>query len=185
MRKQLTKEEIWVREELTKLWPQLQINEKKVLGSAYDMYGGDLLAVSIEFFLNKPVDNQVQAFTENTAENYITWIMNIQAKSSTTKFYSEYKKHTINMREYYPDSYLYDQHIEEEGYDDDRMLCLKQAIKDLDPFEKMLVEERIIKGVGYEEIREKYDIPYSALSNELTKVKKKLKKKCQHYNFLV
>lgn len=185
MKKGLTEQEKWVRKELTKLYPQLQINEKKVLGSAYDMYGGDLLAVAVEFFLNKPIDNQVEAFEEGTAENYITYMMNLQAKSSTTKFYHEYKKHTLKMREYYPDSYLYDAHVEEDKSDDDRMLCLKAAIKELDPFEKMLVEERIIKGVGYEDIREKYDIPYSALSNQLTKVKKKLRKKCQHFNFLV
>ena len=181
MRNELTKEEKWVREELAKLYPQLQINEKKVLGSAYDMYGGDLLAVAIEYFLNKPLDNQIQAFNEQTAENYITFIMNLQAKSSSTKFYHQYKKHTLSMREYYPDSYLYDQGKLEDDSDDDLMVCIKQAIKQLDPFEKMLVEERIIKGIGYEEIIQKYDIPYSSLSNELTKVKKKLKKICIMY----
>lgn len=181
MRKELTDEEKWIRKELTKLYPQLQINERKVLGSAYEMYGGDLLAVAVEFFLNKPIDNQVDAFKQGTAENYITYMMNLQAKSSTTKFYHEYKKHTLNMREYYPDSYLYDTLKEEDDSDDDLMLCIKQAIRTLDPFEKMLVENRIIKGMGYEEIIEKYDIPYSALSNELTKVKKKLRKLCNQY----
>lgn len=181
MTKELTKEEVWVRQELTKLWPQLQINERKVLGAGYDLYGGDLLAVCIEYFLEKPIDNQVEAFKEGKAENYITFIMNIQAKHDTTKFFHQYKKHSTRMREYYPDNYLYDQHKVEDTSDDDLMVCLKQAIKQLDPYEKMLVEERIIKGMGYEEIIEKYDIPYASLSNELTKVKKKLKKICQHY----
>lgn len=181
MKKGLTDEEKWVRKELTKLYPQLQINERKVLGSAYGLYGGDLLAVAIEFFLNKPIDNQVEAFKQGTAENYITYMMNLQAKSSTTKFYHEYKKHTLNMREYYPDSYLYDAHVVQDNSDDDLMVCIKEAIKTLDPFEKMLVENRIIKGMGYDQIIEKYDIPYSALSNELTKVKKKLRKLCKHY----
>jgi DNA-directed RNA polymerase specialized sigma subunit len=181
MRKTLTKEEQWVRKELTKLYPQLQINEKKVLGAGYELYGGDLLAVAIEFFLNKPIDNQVEAFQEGTAENYITFIMNMQAKSKTTKFYAEYKRHTIQMREYYPDHYLYDLHKVEDTSDDDLMYCIKQAIKKLDPFERMLVEERIIKGMGYDDIIEKYDIPYSSLSNEITKVKKKLRKICSMY----
>jgi DNA-directed RNA polymerase specialized sigma subunit len=181
MGKELTKEEVWIRQELTKLYPQLQINERKVLGAGYQLYGGDLLAVAIEFFLNKPIDNQVEAFNQGTAENYITWIMNIQAKSTTTKFYAEYKRHTIRMREYYPDNYLYDQQKVEDNSDDDLMVCLKQAIKQLDPYEKMLVEERIINGAGYDEIVEKYDIPYSSLSNELTKLKKKLKTLCKHY----
>lgn len=179
--KELTQEEIYVREELTKLWPQLQINERKVLGAAYDLYGGDLLAVAIEYFLEKPIEVQVDAFENKSAENFITYIMNLQAKSSSTKFYGHYKKHTINMREYYPDSYLYDQQKEEDTSDDDLMLCIKEAVKKLNPFERMLVEKRIIEGLGYDEIREQYDIPYSALSNEITKVKKKLKKLCQHY----
>lgn len=183
MGKELTQEEIWVREELTKLWPQLQINERKILGSAYELYGGDLLAVAIEYFLEKPIEVQVDAFKNNTAEHFITFIANLQAKSSSTKFYGHYKKHTINMREYYPDHYLYDQHIIQDTSDDDMMLCLKEAIKQLNPFEKMLVEKRIIEGLGYDEIRESYDIPYSALSNELTRVKKKLKKICQHFNY--
>ena len=181
--KELTKEEVWVREELAKLYPQLQINERKVLGAGYDLYGGDLLAVCIEYFLEKPIDNQVEAFEQGTAENYITYMMNLQAKSATTKFYHHYKKHTINMREYYPDNYLYDQHKVQDTSDDDLMVCLKEAIKDLDPFERMLVEERIIRGMGYEDIVEKYDIPYSSLSNELTKVKRKLRNKCQHFKY--
>lgn len=181
MSTELTKEEKWVREELAKLYPQLQINEKKVLGAGYNLWGGDLLALAIEFFLNKPIDNQVEAFKEGKAENYITFIMNIQAKSSSTKFYHQYRKPTLSIRELYADTYVYEGTNQIDNSDDDRMLCLKEAIKQLDPFEKMLVEERIINGVGYDEIKEKYDIPYSALSNQLTKVKKKLKKLCQHY----
>lgn len=179
--KELTQEEIYVREELTKLWPQLQINERKVLGAAYNLYGGDLLAVAIEYFLEKPIEVQVDAFKSKSAENFITYIMNLQAKSSSTKFYGQYKKYTINMREYYPDSYLYDVGKEVDDSDDDLMLCIKEAVKKLNPFERMLVEKRIIEGLGYDEIREQYDIPYSALANEITKVKKKLKKLCQHY----
>lgn len=181
MKKELTEEEVWVRAELTKLYPQLQINERKVLGAGYNRFSGDLLGLCIEFFLNKPIENQVQAFKEGTAENYITYMMNLQAKSSTTKFFHEYRKFTYKIREYYPDSYLYDDDKPVDDTDDDLMVCLKKAISQLDPFEKMLVEERIIKGVGYEDIRDKYDIPYSALSNELTKVKKKLKKICSMY----
>ena len=178
---ELTEQEKWVRKELTKLYPQLQINERKVLGSAYEQYGGDLLAVAIEFFLNKPIANQVEAFEKGTAENYVTFIMNLQAKSSSTHFYHHYKKHTLNMREYYPDSYLYDAHKREDDSDDDLMLCIKANIEKLNPFEKMLVTERIIKGMPYDDIILKYNITYASLSGELNKVKKKLRKLCQHY----
>jgi len=180
MGKELTKDEKFVREELARIWPQLQINERKILGSAYELYGGDLMAIAVEFFLKKPIANQLESIREGKMEHYITFIANLQAKSSTTKFYIEYRRPTLQMREYYPDSYLYDAHKEEDSTDDDLMLCIKDNIQKLDPFEKMLVTERIIKGMSYDDIVEKYDIPYSSLSNELVKVKKKLKKLCKH-----
>lgn len=182
MRKELTKEEKYVREELSKLYPQLQENCKNVLGAGYELYGGDLLPVAIEMFLNKPIEVQLKAFKENKAENFITYIMNFQAKmGKTTYFYGKYKKHSISQREYYPDHYLYDAEKKEDNSDDDLMYCLKQSIKHLDPFEKMLVQERIIKGMGYEDIVLKYNIPYSSISNGLQQVKRKLKKLCIHY----
>lgn len=180
MVKELTKEEKFVRKELEKVWPQLQINEKKILGSSYELYGGDLMAVAVEFFLNKPIQQQLDTIKQGKLENFITFIANLQAKSSSTKFYIEYKRPTLSMREYYPDSYLYDHLIKDDNSDDDVMLCIKQAIRQLNPFEKMIVENRIIKGMSYDDIVEQYDIPYSSISNELTKVKKKLKKLCKH-----
>ena len=178
--KELTKEEEWVRKELTKLYPQLEINCRKVLGAGYDLYGGDLLSVAIEMFLNKPIEVQVDAFKNNKAENFITYMMNLQAKHNTTHFYHHYKKFSISQREYFP-NYSYDSTKLEDNSDDDLMLCLKQQINKLNPFEKMLVEERIIKKMSYEDIVAKYDIPYSSLSNQIQKVKRKLKHLCIHY----
>lgn len=178
---ELTKEEIWVREQIADLYPQLVINCKKVLGAGYQFYGDDLLPVAIEFFLKKPIEVQVKAFKENTAENFITFIMNLQAKSGSSKFYRDYKKHSIEQREYYVGSHVYDSFIEKDESDDDLMLCLKAAMQELNPFERMLVEKRILDNVSYDEIIETYNIPYSGLANQLMKVKKKLRELCKHY----
>lgn len=184
MTKELTQEEVYVREQLTKLYPQLLINCQKTLGAAYDKYGGDLIAVAVEFFLNKPIEVQVKAFKEGRAENFITFIMAMQSKSSTSKWYHEYRKFHEKQREYFTESYLYSSE-DKEDEDDDRMLCIKQAIKQLNPYEKMLVECKVLKGMKFTEIEEYYDIPYSSLASELKKTLNKIKKQCQHLQYLV
>ena len=183
MEKELTEEEIWVREELTKLYPQLQINCQKTLGTAYEKYGGDLLALCIEFFLNKPIDVQVKSFKEGKAENFITYMMGMQSKSSSSKWYLHYRRHHEMQREYYPDHYLYDQEKEFKWEDDDQMLCIKQAISKLNPYEKMLIEKRVIQGMQFTEIAEDFDIPYSSLSTTLRKTLEKIKQQCKHFNY--
>jgi hypothetical protein len=165
---------------ITDIYPQLLENVKKVCGAGYSKWGDDLLPLSLEFFLNKPLDVQYESCKNNKAENFITFIMNFQLKSSTTRFWHVWRKHKNSHREIYPDSYLYDETKVIDNEDDDLMLCIKQHIKDLDPFEKMLVEERVLKGMRFVDIAERYDIPYTALSNQLSKTLKKIKKSCLH-----
>ena len=183
MSKELTKEEIWVREELTKLYPQLVINCQKTLGAAYEKHGGDLLALSVQFFLEKPIKVQVKAFKEKKAENFITYIMAMQSKSSSSKWYHQYRKHHEKQREYYTDHFQYDVDDDEPFEEDDTMLCIKQALSKLNPYEKMLIEKRVLMGMKYTEIAEVYNIPYHSLATELEKTLNKLKKQCQHFQY--
>ena len=180
MSRELTKEEVWVREELTKLYPQLVINCQKTLGAAYPKHGGDLLAVCIEFFLNKPIETQVESFKSGKAENFITFMMGMQSKSGSSKFYNQYRRFNESIRDYYEDHYIYDYEQEEIFEVDDYMLCIRRVQDQLNPYEKMLIQERIMLGEKFVDIAEKYDIPYSSLAFELKQVLKKIKKKCQH-----
>lgn len=184
--KELTEEEVWVREELAKLYPQLVINCQKTLGAAYNKHGGDLLAVCVEFFLNKPIATQVRAFKEGKAENFITFMMGMQSKSGSSKFYNEYRRFNEGIRDLY-DNYDYDYLLEvskgPEPFEDEvseLMQCINQQMDDLNPYEKMLIQERVIKGSRFVEIADTYDINYTSLSSELKKVLKKIKNKCSH-----
>ena len=56
----MTKDEIFVRKELEKVYPQLLINAKKVCGQGYQMWGEDLLPLAITFFLEKPLEQQLK-----------------------------------------------------------------------------------------------------------------------------
>jgi hypothetical protein len=170
----------YVNKHLTDIYPQLVENMQKTCGAGYEKWGDDLLPTAIEFFLNKPLDVQYESCVSGKCENFITFIAAFQLKSSTTKFWHVWRKHKNSHRELIPDSYMYDETKYKDDSDDDFMLCIKQQMKDLDPFEKMLVEERVIKGMRFVDLEERYDIPYSALAKELKKVLKKIKERCQH-----
>ena len=173
-----------VDQHLTEIYGQLQINCKKTLGAAYDKHGGDLLGLALTFFLEKPLDVQYQSVIDGKCENFITFIMGFQSKSGTSKWFSQYRRFHESQREYYTDHYQYDVEKEDKYEDDDMMLCIKESIKTLTPYEKMLIEAKVIKGMRFTEISETYEIPYSSLASELKKTLNKLKKKCQHLQYL-
>jgi len=179
------KKKAYVDKHLTKIYPQLRENVEKVCGAGTGQWADDLLPTALQFFLEKPLEVQYESCINNKAENFITFIMAFQLKSSSTRFWHVYRKHLNNSREYYTDHFQYDVDKKQDTEDDDdHMYCIKQAIKQLDVFERMLIEERVIKGIKFVEISERYDIPYNALSNQLNKTLKKLKEKCQHLRFL-
>lgn len=181
MKEELTEDEKFVREELTKTWKQLQINERKILGDAYEKYKGDLMGLAVTFFLEKPIEQQLKTIREGKLENFITFIANMQAKRATTRFYKEHRRFTessIDFNDYEED----DVEVYEEGYfeSDERIRCLKKAIEELDPFEKMLVQERFINRMPTEDLMARYGLPRGAIVVGVQKTKNKLKRLCKH-----
>lgn len=183
--KKLSEDEKRVREELTKVFPQLVINAKNVCGKGYDKWGDDLLQLSIEMFLEKPIEDQIKTIDNNKLENFITYIMNFQLKrGKTTRFYHTHRKFVGSTRELFAGSYNYDYDDDFERPLDDEASelqeCINKHIKDLNPFEKMLINEKVQWGVKLTDISVKYNIPYSSLQTGLRRTLNKIKKQCQH-----
>ena len=181
----LSKDEVRVREELTKVYPQLQINCRKVCGQAFDKWGDDLLHLSIEMFLEKPIEKQIFTIEQNKLENFITYIMNFQLKrGKTTRFWHTHRKFVGQTRELFNGTYDYkrDDMFPKPFEDEVSELqqCINKSINKLDPFEKMLIKERVEWGMNYTEIAEKYNIPYSSLQGGVKKILRKIKEQCQH-----
>jgi len=181
----LSEDEIKVREELTRVFPQLQINAQKVCGQAYHKWGDDLLQLSVEMFLEKPIEDQIFTVEQNKLENFITYIMNFQLKrGKTTRFWHTHRKFVGNTRELFAGSYDYKQDdMFPKPFEDEvseLQQCINKCISKLDPFEKMLIKERVEWGSNFTEIAERYDIPYSSLQGGIKKILKKIKEQCQH-----
>jgi len=165
---------------LTEIYPQLKINMQKICGGGYSQWGDDLFSIAMEYFLKKPLDVQYQSCLDNKAENFVTYIANFQLKSGYSKFWHTHRRFSTSTREYFIDHHQYDVEKEDFWQDDDRMVCIKKAIEDLDPYRKMLIENRVFKGMKFQDIVDIYDIPYSSLTLTLKQTLKEIKEKCKH-----
>jgi len=173
----------FVDKHITKIYPQLQLNMKKVCGVAFNKWGDDLLSTALEFFLNKDLEVQYDSCKKNKAENFITYMANFQLKSSTSRFWHTHRKFVGNTRELFVGSYDYKHDDFVKPFEDEvseLQNCIDKQMENLDPFEKMLIRERIQWGSSFKEIAEKYSIPYSSLSTGLKKTLNKIKLQCQH-----
>lgn len=180
----MTKEEIQIRKALTKVYPQLLINAKKVCSYSFDKYGLDLIAVCVEFFLRKPLEAQLKTIEDNKLENFITFMMAIQLKSSTSKFYKEYRQHHIKQRELYDISYeKYGfESVTNDAFEDEpnRLIeCIQKQITKLDPYSQMLIRERVILESSYTDISKRYNINYPSLKRDTDKALTEIKELCK------
>jgi len=184
MERQLTKDEVFVREELTKVYPQLLINSRKTCGYVFDKHGLDLIAVCVEFFLRKDLDVQLKVIADGKLENYITFIMGMQLKSGTSKFYTEYRKHHEKQRTFLPnwdygDNYVsFTEPFEDE--EDECITCIKNYIKKLNPYLSTLINEHLLNGKTFTDISIQYDLPYEGLRKATKQTIEEIKEECKH-----
>jgi DNA-directed RNA polymerase specialized sigma24 family protein len=180
----LTEDEKRVRTELSKVFPQLQINARKVCGQGFDKWGDDLLQLSVEIYLEKPLDYQIKVIDDGKLENFITYTMNFQLKrGKTTRFWHTHRKFLNSTRELFVGTYDYKNPGLTEPFEDeisDLQECINKQMSKLDPFEKMLLTEKIQWGSKYTDIAKKYNIPYGQLQQGLKKTLNKIKEICQH-----
>tara|TARA_R110000803_G_scaffold38327_8_gene82783 strand:- start:2156 stop:2716 length:561 start_codon:yes stop_codon:yes gene_type:complete len=180
---ELTKEEIYIRKEIANIYPQLLINAKKTCGYAFDKHGLDLIAVCVEFFLSKPLKDQLRTIENNKLENFLTFMMAMQLKSGSSRFYYQYRKHHEKQRElYFNFDYGYEYITYNDAFKNEKselLTCLECEIDKLDPYLKMLVKEKLIEQKTYVDISTQYDINYTSLKKDTNKAIKQIKLKCQ------
>jgi DNA-directed RNA polymerase specialized sigma subunit len=58
--------------------------------------------------------------------------------------------------------------------------CMKKEMNTLNPYEKMLIEEKIIQGKSYNYINQKYNIHNGHLLRDIKRIVKQIRTKCEH-----
>lgn len=184
--KKLSPDELLVRKELTKVFPQLKINAEKVCGWGSQKWADDLLQLSVEMFLEKKLEVQLYTIKIGKLENLITVIMNQQLKlGSTTRFYHTHRKFLTSTREIYDNhSYDTDYLAFQEEHDKQKsplMLCIECEMKKLKPYEQMIIRKNVMYGHKFTEIAKEYGIPFSTVARDVKRELKKLNEICKKY----
>lgn len=184
MYKDLTKDEVYVRKKLTEIYPQLQINMQKTCGYNSDRWADDLLSLCVTYFLEKPLDTQLKVIEDGKLENYITFIAGVQVRSSSSKFYNEHRRFMYNQREIF-DNKKYGGKMTsyQEPFEDEKdpvVECVKYHMEQLNPYERMIINEKVIEGKTFKQISKQYNIPYSSLTRAADETLTKLRELCQH-----
>lgn len=183
--KKLTEDEIFVRREIERIYPQLVINARKTSTTNFDKWGLDLITTVVEFFLCKPIEQQLKTIEDGKLENMLTFMMAIQLKSTSSRFYNEFRKHTLSIRELYED-YQYkgmDYNMEEQWEDNiqsEVMKCIEYNAKDLDVFKRMVYEKILKQGMSYADVSKQYKIGYNHLRDTALELKELFTTKCEH-----
>ena len=170
-----------ITKEMAELYPQLQINCKKVCGSGYQLWGDNLLPHIITEFLSMNLDKQYKILVEdNAGEFYITRSMAMSLKSSTSSFWRIYRRDIGSYRELLPD-YRYPSLVESD--DDVNVSEVKECLRfhvdnTLDFYDRYLIQEHYYNGANLSTISENTGIQPYRVTADIKKALKKLKKLC-------
>jgi hypothetical protein len=173
----LSKDEKFVRDQLTKIYPQLQKNMYKVCGDAHWRWGDDLLAVAVTFFLEKPLEDQLKTIKNNKLENFITWIANMQLKSSSSKFFSVYRKPNGQYRELYED---YKYIIEENESNEDLLQCIENQLNNIPELYKNVILDILYKHKTMSEYQQELELGTITFKKTVNQYLTQIQRKCQH-----
>ena len=170
-----------IRIALGKLHPQLVTNCKKLCGTGYGQWGENLLSHTISQFLSMKTAKQFKIiFLDGKAEHYITFGMRVQLKSSTSTFYTIYRKPLIKTRELLPD-YKYQNYNTDKDSDDTLEIkeCFTYHLNNtLNFYDKHLIMEHYYKGISVSDMSITLDISPGTLAKDIKKVLIKIKRLC-------
>jgi len=173
----MTKKE-QINKRLEEIYPQLQINCKKVCGYGFEQWGDNLLSHTIKSFLEMPIDKQHKILVEdNAGENYMTRSMAIGLKSKTSTFYRIYRRELYQSREILEINY--DKPVDGPDPAKEKVECIAEAVKKLPFYEEYLIKKHYYEGVSVAELGRTLQIQPARLTTDIKIALLKIKQKCQ------
>ena len=173
---------------LTKNYKQLEINSKK-LAQENNPLRPDLLAHTLEQFLTKDLDIQYRIVSEEKPEFYITRMMALNLKSSTSSFYTKYRKPAMAIREFHvnkryegmPHDYELEDNLEGNLFSDlpENVKLIRKTmniLKEDNFYYHDLINKLYIQGWDHTAYGEYYGIPITEVRNNVTAARNKFKK---------
>lgn len=165
-----------VDEAIASVYDQLYINALKVCTYRFDQWGPDLIAYVVSYFLNLPLNKQYKVVVTPSAkvsslERYLTSAMSLAIRSSTSPFYSKYRKPMEKSRELFPD-YDYSIIIGYADADDNDWWnnmkdSLPALIKQLNYYDKYIIQKHYLEQLTIQQLHEITNITTYRLSRDI------------------
>jgi len=139
----------------------------------------DLLQDCILAFLEKGPDYISKVFRDDKVQHYLVRMCHIQFNSSTSPFYTKYRKTTFKTRPIEDYKNLDIKEEEKELKEDKSQLTkeIKLYIGNLPLFEKTITSKHLIDGVSQREMSRYYNINRTHISASIDNVKKNIRVK--------
>jgi RNA polymerase sigma factor (sigma-70 family) len=135
----------------------------------------DLLQDCILNFLEKGNDYTNQVLQDNKVQNYLVRMAHIQFNSSTSPFYSQYKKSSLKSRE------INEEFVQIEDkvimHEDTEKLVdkIKIYIGNLPVYERTLAERHLIDNKSQREMSKMYNINRLHIAKDVDNIKKNIR----------
>jgi hypothetical protein len=166
-----------VKKELGKIYEQLVSNSKKTCRWESEHLREELLHFCIDQFLEKDLDYQMKVVNDGKLENFITRLMGLNLKSSTSPFYYRVRKYTNDSRELLE---FFDYKEDKPSIEiEESTNCISGSVSGLDYYEKYLITEHYYKGMNIASISKNTGISPVTIKKDIVKVLKQIKLKCQ------
>lgn len=137
----------------------------------------DLFQHCIEVLLTDKEEEKIQSLIDkNQLQYYFTAILIRNYHSSTSRFHYIYRKGSDLRAE----KDVYELDIPQDEFDADKeakITFIEEAVKDLDWYEKKMVELYFYEGMSYRKISDLTKIPKTSVYNSVTQIKNKIKDK--------
>jgi DNA-directed RNA polymerase specialized sigma24 family protein len=134
----------------------------------------DLLQDCILAFLEKGPDYISQIVRDNKVQHYLVRMCHIQFNSSTSPFYTKYRKTSFKTRSI--ENYDFKQEESELKEDKTKLSKdIKLYIGNLPLFEKTISHRHLVEGVSQREMSRYYNINRTHISASIDNVKKNIK----------
>ena len=137
----------------------------------------EILHICVLSLLEYPADKQQRLYDEGKLEMYMTSCVNLQYKSSTSPYHRQNRRHYRNETEW--TEWKWGHNIEDGNNEWDEICeCALRELSNLHFYYRILVEDKFLKGMTYQQMNEKYRISKNSLLRDVKEGLVMLKQKC-------
>ena len=126
----------------------------------------EILHICMLSLLEYPADKQQRLYDEGKLENYMTMCVNRQWKSSTSPYHRQLRRHPQNETEWIEWKWGHNPEEEIDVYDE-MCECVFRELDDLHFYYRILIQDKFIQGMTYQQMNKKYRISKNALLRDV------------------